>query len=108
MKTIRIKALSINRAFHGRRFRTRDYDDYEQDLFYLLPKMKIPEGKLKLKYIFGFSNKASDIDNCVKTTTDILAKKYGFNDKMIYKLEVEKVITKKGEEYISFEIEKYD
>lgn len=106
MTLIRIKALSINKAFQGRRFRTRDYDDYEQDLSYLLPKLKIPEGKLKLKIIFGFSNKGQDIDSSIKPTLDIFQKKFDFNDNRIYKLEVEKAITKKGEEYIDFEITK--
>ena len=36
-----------------------------------------------------------------------MQKKYGFNDKEIYKLEVEKKIVKKGQEYFKVRIEEY-
>ena len=105
MTLLRIKPLSINVAFQGRRFKTEDYKSYEREMFILLPKtLKIPKGKMKLSIVFGFSNKASDIDNCCKLLIDILQKKYGFNDKNIYRLEVEKKIVKKGSEYLDFEI----
>ena len=64
--------------------------------------MVVPEGKLKLELTFGFSSKASDIDNPVKPFQDILQKKYDFDDKMIYTLIVHKEIVPKGEEFISF------
>lgn len=64
-----------------------------------------PDGPLYLKIVFGFSNKASDIDNPVKPFIDILQKKYKFNDKRIYCLQVDKKDVKKGEEYIYFRIE---
>lgn len=106
MTLIRIKALSVNKAWCGRRFKTEDYENYEQELFYLLPKtLKIPKGKIKLEIIFGFSSRGQDIDSSLKPTIDILQKRYLFNDNRIYKLEVEKVIVKKGSEYISFTIE---
>ena len=106
MNRIYIKPLSVNEVWAGRRFKTPAYKSYEQELSYLLPKkLEIPNGKLELKITFGFSNKASDIDNPVKPLLDILQKTYGFNDKKIYKLEVEKVDVKKGEEYIEFKID---
>ena len=37
---------------------------------------------------------------------DILSKVYGFNDKNIYRLDLEKKIVKKGAEFIDFFIEK--
>ena len=107
MHLIKNKPLSVNDCWRGRRFKTDDYKDYEQTLFLLLPKIKVPEEKLKLKIVFGFSSKASDIDNGIKPFVDILQKKYGFNDKMIYSLDVEKEDTKKGGEYIKFEISKF-
>ncbi len=104
MFTLKIKPLSLNQAYRGLRFSTGELDDFKEAVFYLAPKIKIPEGKLKVKYLFGVSTKNSDIDNCIKTFQDALAEKYGFNDKQIYKIEVEKVDVKKGEEFISFEI----
>ena len=101
---IEIKPLSVNDCWQGRRFKTRDYKIYEQELLYLLPKIEIPKGKLHLKLRVGYSNKLSDIDNCLKPFVDILQKKYGFNDNKIYKLEIEKVDVKKGDEFIDFHI----
>jgi len=104
---ISVKPLSINRAFQGRRFKTKEYKDYEEELLLILPHIKIPAGKLKVYYEVGYSNKLSDIDNFIKPFQDILQTKYGFDDKMIYKMEVEKNIVDKGKEYILFMIEKW-
>lgn len=70
----------------------------------MLPKYDIPPGKLKAEFTFGFSNSASDIDNPTKAFVDILQKKYGFNDKMIYQCVINKVIVKKGQEFIEFNL----
>ena len=105
MIKINIKPLSVNKAWQGRRFKTQEYKDYEEEVLYLLPKdYRIPRGKLQLDLVFGLSNRRSDIDNPIKNFTDILQKKYGFDDKSIYKMIVEKRDTKKGEEYVEFEI----
>lgn len=107
MIKIDIKALSVNRAWKGRRFKTDDYKFYEIGVTYLLPRMNIPKGKLEIFIEFGFSSKAADVDNPVKPFVDILQKKYKFNDKMIYSLHLKKADVKKGKEYICFEIKKY-
>lgn len=104
---LKIKALSVNQSYKGRKFPTQELKRYKSDLSYLLPKSNIPAGKLEVKYIFGCSSKNSDADNCVKSFQDILAEYYGFNDKMIYRLNIEKVDVKKGEEYVAFEIKEY-
>lgn len=99
---LKIKPLSVNGAWQGRRFKTDEYKAYEEMLAYLLPKLSVPSGKLHLTLKVGYSNKASDIDNCVKPFVDILQKKYGFNDKHIYRLEIEKEDVLKGSEFIEF------
>ena len=101
---INIKPLSTNQLWQGRRFKTPLYKSYEQEMMYLLPKLVVPNSKLLLKIKFGLSSKLADLDNCCKGCVDILARKYDFNDRMIYKIEAEKVITKKGREFIEFEI----
>jgi Holliday junction resolvase RusA-like endonuclease len=109
MNTIKAKPLSVNTAWKGKRFKTSDYKDYEQLMFYLLPKkLYIPKGKILLNITWGFSSKASDLDNCLKPFIDILQKCYGFNDKMIYKIVVEKVIVEKEQEFIKFELKDYE
>jgi Holliday junction resolvase RusA-like endonuclease len=61
---------------------------------------------IELSLIVGFSNMASDVDNVVKPFVDILQKKYGFNDKYIFRLIVEKKLVVKGAEFIEFYIKK--
>lgn len=104
MVTIRTKHLSVNRAYQGRRFATPELKAYKEMLFYTLPYLKIPKGKLSVHYIFGVSSKLADIDNGIKAFQDALCEKYNFNDRDIYELRAEKKIVKKGEEYIKFEI----
>ena len=108
MQKILIKPLSLNKAFRGRRFKTKEYERYEQELFYKLPKIEVPSGKLKLNLLVGLSSKNADIDNPIKMFTDVCQKKYNFNDKMIYKIIAEKEIVKKGDDFISFELKIYD
>lgn len=107
MHEIQIKPLSNNGAWRGRRYKTDDYARYEADLGLLLPKIEVPEGKLEVHYIFGFSSKGSDYDNAIKQFQDVASKKYGFNDNKIYRALIEKVDVKKGDEFISFKIEEY-
>lgn len=97
----------MNECWSGRRFKTPRYKAYEQELWYLLPKRKIPSGKIELEIEAGLSNKNADIDNIAKPFIDILQKKYGFNDKMIYKLTMLKVDVKKGKEFIRFNFKDY-
>ena len=102
MPKINIKPLSVNQAWQGRRFKTKAYDKYISDMLMLLPKLKVSTEKLELEITFGLSSRAADIDNPLKCFIDCLQKRYGFDDKMIYRLIVNKDITKKGKEYIEF------
>jgi len=105
---INIKALSINKAFKGRRFKTQDYKDYEQEAFYLLSNdVIIPDGNLELYLEVGLSSKLADLDNIAKLWIDILQKRFCFNDRRIYKLLMIKKIVKKGDEYITFNFKEY-
>ena len=107
METIKLKPLSLNSAYRGRRFTTPELKSFKNELFYLLPKIIVPKGKLKVRYIFGVSSKNADGDNLIKCFQDAIADTYRFNDKLIYKWDVEKIDVKKGEEYIKFKIESY-
>lgn len=99
------KPLSINEAWQGKRFKTPAYKRYENAMILLMPKGKVDtEQMLRVEFFFGFSNKASDLDNPVKLLMDIAQKKYGFNDKMVFELNVRKCIVKKGEEFIQMGI----
>lgn len=103
---IKIKPLSVNQCWQGRRFKTKIYKAYEQELLLKLKPYDIDETlKLAVYITWGFSSKGSDIDNPTKPFFDILQKKYGFNDSRIYELHIKKEIVKKGSEFIDFEIE---
>jgi len=104
--TIQIKPLSVNEAFKGKRFRTDKYDIFIRNMLFLLPKsIDIPnQNNIKLAIEFGFSSKASDIDNCCKSFIDCLVKKYKVDDRHIYELHVFKSIVAKGQEYIKFKL----
>jgi Holliday junction resolvase RusA-like endonuclease len=104
MVTINIKPMSVNRCWQGRRFKTPQYKQYEKDMFFLLPKITIPDPPFNVYYEFGFSSSASDLDNPIKPLQDILQKRYGFNDKLIHEMLVKRVKVKKGKEYIKFEL----
>lgn len=107
MARITIKPISINEAYRGRRFATPALKNYKTTLSLLLPKMSLPEGNLRVTYEFGVSSKGSDGDNLIKAFQDCVAEAYGFNDNQIYEWNVKKVITRKGEEYIDFQIHKH-
>jgi Holliday junction resolvase RusA-like endonuclease len=99
------KPLSVNLAWQGKRYKTPAYKDYEKAMILQMPPKKIdPEQMLRVEFFFGFSNKASDLDNPVKLLMDIAQKKYGFNDKNVFELNVRKCLVKKGDEFIQMGI----
>lgn len=106
---IQIKPLSVNEAWQGQRFKTRNYQDYERRALLLLPPiLDIPAGDLLVTLEFGFSNRASDLDNPVKPIMDILQKRYGFNDAQVTQYRLIKKIVPNGSEYIAFSINRAD
>lgn len=105
---IKIKPLSVNDCWKGRRFKTDKYKTYEKELLFTLKSMDVPAGKLELWINVGFGSSMSDIDNILKPFIDILQAKYNFNDNRIYKIIIEKETVKKDSEYISFGINSYE
>lgn len=73
--TLETKPLSVNKCWQGRRFKTKDYIDYEQEILLLLPKNVKIKGEFEIDITFYFKNYSrTDIDNCVKPFLDILTK----------------------------------
>lgn len=105
MIEIKVKPMSVNDVWQGKRYKTKKYKAYEKEVYHLLPVIKIPkEGPLKVYYEFGFSSALSDYDNPIKPFQDILQFKYAFDDNRIYDATIKKVKVNKGEEYIKFNI----
>lgn len=100
------KPLSINDAFQGRRFKTKEYKAYEERLLYQLPKRERLTGPIKVKYLFFLRNhKLTDCDNLIKPLQDILQKAgYFENDRNIYEFQVLKIPS--SEDKIEIEISK--
>lgn len=99
------KPLSVNLAWQGKRFKTPAYKQYEKEMLLMMPAKKIDINEmLRIEFFFGFSNAASDLDNPVKLLMDIAQKKYGFNDKNVFELNVRKCLVNKGEEFIQMGI----
>ena len=101
---IDIKPLTVNRAWQGRRFKTKAYKQYEKDVITLLRPLSVPDGPLEIHLTFGQSNMGADFDNPVKPFVDCLQKKYGFNDNRIQRAVIEKVKVAKGQEFIGFSL----
>ncbi len=104
MVTVKIKPISVNACWAGRRFKTPEYKKFENDLLLLLPPIKLPEPPYVIYLEWGFSSEASDWDNPIKPVVDILQKRYGFNDKLIKRGIVDKLKVEKGDEYLKFKI----
>ena len=94
--TIPLKAFSINDAFKGRHFKTKDCKDYEEDFFKVAPRKEMTKGMVEIEYEFFMKNHASvDYDNLIKVTQDLLVKcLYLEDDRKIYKATVYKIPSK--------------
>ena len=103
-----IKPLSVNDCWRGRRFKTKQYKDFEQSIILMLKPIKIPEGLLEIHLKWGFSSAGSDYDNPIKPFQDCLQKKYGFNDNRIKRAIIECEKVKKGDEFIEWELKELE
>jgi Holliday junction resolvase RusA-like endonuclease len=104
---INIKPMSVNCAWQGKRYKSPEYKAYEKELLLRMKPMHIPAGRLNVYYRIGFSSPLADLGNVEKPLTDILCKRYGFDDNRIFRFVMEKEIVPKGQEFISYEIQEY-
>jgi Holliday junction resolvase RusA-like endonuclease len=99
-----IKPLSVNQAWQGRRFKTKECNQYCEDVLKLLPKAKKIEGWVEINYRFYLKNwKRTDGDNLIKTLQDcIVMAGYIDDDCKIMRYVIEKYPAK--EDSIEFDI----
>ena len=92
MPKIKISPLSINQAFQGRRFLTKNAEKYIRDVCLQLPKREMIKGWIELRLIFYVKNFGGrDVDNMCKIVQDCLTKKkYYEDDRKIARLIAEK------------------
>lgn len=73
---LKTKPLSVNKCWQGRRFKTKDYKKYEEELLLTLKKEPMIRGYVEVVLEFRLKNdKRSDVDNFVKPLLDIIVKK---------------------------------
>ena len=107
---INIKPLSDNKLWMWVHRKTAEYRRYESKILKEIPDtFKLEKRKTALYFTFWFSNSRSDASNPLKALCDILWKKFDeWDDRMIYHLEVNKVIVPKWEEFIQIKSEYLD
>lgn len=95
--TLPLKPLSINAAFQGRRFKTKECNNYCKDLDILLPDHEQIKGFVEIHYKFHLVNwKRTDGDNLIKILTDCIVKKGIIeDDRKIMKYIIEKIPSEK-------------
>jgi Holliday junction resolvase RusA-like endonuclease len=101
---IKLKPLSINSAYQGRRFKNKAHKDYEQELLWLLKGQKKVKGFYSISFLFHVKNFAmTDISNLVKVTEDCIVKA-GLveDDRKCIEMHLKKIRSK--EDYFSFMI----
>ena len=97
--------MSTNDMYLGRKVKSAAYRRWEMQVARNLPDIEIdPEAKLAVRVIVRYSNRASDLDNCIKSCLDVLQKRYKFNDSQVYVLKLYKVIVPKGGEGLTLKI----
>ena len=104
---IELKPVSINEAFRGRRFKTKECKDFEDDFMILAPKRRMIKGEIEVEYKFYLKNHGkADYDNYIKIVQDLIVKcGYIEDDRKIYKATIYKIPSDKN--YIEFKINKY-
>jgi Holliday junction resolvase RusA-like endonuclease len=107
MVIVNVKPIGINQQYQGRKWLSPVGKKFKESSSLLIKKVNVPEGLLSVKLIFGFSNKAQDIDGAVKSCLDILGKRLNFDDNRVYELHIRKTIVPKGKEFWGWEIEQF-
>lgn len=101
------KPLSDNKLWMWVHKKTAEYRRYEKEILNALgDTFKLEPKKTSIHFTFWFSNSRSDATNPLKALCDILGKKFDeWDDRMIYHVEIDKKLVKKGEEYIDINVE---
>ena len=91
-----IKPISINQCFQGRRFRTKEFKQWQNDMLKVMPKRSKLAGGVKVAItLFLKSIYRSDCDNFLKPIIDCIVKRgWITDDRFIQYLEVAKVKSK--------------
>lgn len=106
---VNIPAISINKCWQGRRFKTEEYSEWRKACFYLIKDLKLKKvvGPCQVQLTFHCSRnfKMFDIDNGIKPALDSLVESGVIeDDRFIYKLSVDKI--KDTKDFWEFDVQK--
>ena len=113
MHFLPVKPVSTNSMYAGsgiRKWRSSLYMSFEKEVKDYLKNIpiRLPEGGgIEFKGTFGVSYRF-DLDNTLKPFIDILERFYKFEDNRICKIDARKIITKRGSEFIEFDLKATD
>jgi len=103
-----IKPISTNRLYGGAKRRSGYYKGYRQTVFKWLeencPHPVIFPGNMVMSMEVGFSSPLSDASNSIKGIEDCVAAYFGFNDRQIVTVRVDKFLVDKGKEYTQIKL----
>jgi Holliday junction resolvase RusA-like endonuclease len=114
---LNVKPLSINKAFQGRRFKTPEYKNYEEECLLLINSLKKSfkekkiSGLIVITYDFYLKNfNLSDVGNMEKLLSDIVVKAGLIDDdRFVKRFILEKYqVDKTEDECIVVKIEPYE
>ena len=71
-----LKPISVNRAFYGRRYLTKEYQAYKTELGLLLGKIKPIKGYVQICLRFGVPKKTFAIADCDNWKIDLEVKSF--------------------------------
>lgn len=111
--TLKVDPLSVNKAWKGRRFKTKEYDRFERDVAMSLqvcPDENTSKEEVFVYYVFHIRNYGgADTFNMEKTLSDMLVKRgYIYDDRYIRAGYVRKEkVDRYGHEFIEIQISPY-
>ena len=100
-----VKGISINECFQGRRFKTKKYNAFIEEMLYTMPKQKMIKGMVRIGIAFSLKSiLRSDLDNLLKPVIDCVVKKGWIeDDRFIQSIEAHKILGDKEEIRIKIE-----
>lgn len=97
-KNLPLKPLSINDAWQGRRFKSKDYNQFREDFGKVAVGSRMIEGFVRVDLVFTLTKENyshSDVDNLIKPVLDaIVDRGYIEDDRKILELTARKQLGK--------------
>lgn len=106
MQRIDLCPLSVNQAYTGRRFDTEKKKEFTRKLREAIKHFVLEDcvAPYEVHYRFYIS-KRQDIDGAIKVLQDVICEHFWFDDREIYKIVAEKIVSE--EHYFEFDILTY-